>query len=55
MNKELNEDELKEIQKEIPVGRIGKPEDIANCVKEIIENKYINGQVITVDGGWIRE
>ena len=32
---------------------MGKPEDIANCVKWLTENEYITGQVITVDGGWI--
>lgn len=53
MNKELSEQELKEIENEIPIGRIGDAKDIANCVKALIENEYITGQVITVDGGWI--
>ena len=32
-------------------GRIGEPEDVANAVLSIIENTYITGQVIAVDGG----
>ena len=39
--------------KEIPVGRIGTPEDIANVVKFLVSDSasYITGQVIRVDGG----
>ena len=50
MNSELNEEYINEIEKEIPLGRIGKPEDVAKCVKSLIENDYITGQVITIDG-----
>lgn len=35
----------------IPAGRIGEPEDIANMIITFIENTYITGQVIAVDGG----
>ncbi len=39
--------------KEIPLGRIGKPEDVAKAVKFLVseEASYITGQVIRVDGG----
>ena len=39
--------------KEIPLGRIGSPEDIANAVKFLVSDEaaYITGQVIRVDGG----
>lgn len=53
MNKDLSQEELEDLEKEIPLSRIGKPQDIANLVKALIENEYITGQVITVDGGWI--
>lgn len=53
MNEKFNEEELKEIEKEIPLERIGKPEDIAKCVKWLIEDDYTTGQVISVNGGWI--
>ena len=47
-------DEIKdEISKNIPLKRIGKPEDVANVVKFLVSNEssYITGQVINVDGG----
>ena len=39
--------------KQIPLGRFGKPEDIANMVAFLSSEKadYITGQVICVDGG----
>lgn len=49
MNKNLSKEEIQDLEKEIPLGKMGKTEDIANIVKAIIENKYITGQVITVD------
>lgn len=53
MNKDISKEELEELEKEIPLKRMGEPEEIANCVKWLIENEYITGQTITVDGGWI--
>ena len=47
-------DKVKEgITGTIPLGRIGKPEDIANLVEFLVSDKanYITGQVICVDGG----
>lgn len=38
---------------QIPLGRFGKPEDIANMVAYLASEKasYITGQIISVDGG----
>ncbi len=47
-------DNLKEAMlKDIPLGRIGKPEDIAKAVKFLVSDEaaYITGQVLRVDGG----
>ncbi len=55
MTEQLN-DELKlSILKQIPNGRFGSCEDVANCALFLASSKanYINGQVIQVDGGMV--
>ena len=49
---ELIED-VKEFEKTLPMKRLGKPEEIGNFVKAIIENeiKYLTGVTINLDGG----
>ena len=47
-------DNIKETMlKDIPLGRAGKPEDIAQAVKFLVSDDaaYITGQVLRVDGG----
>ena len=34
-----------------PVGRIGKPEDVAHTIRFLIENTFMTGAVIECDGG----
>ena len=49
-------DEVKEaISKQIPLNRMGKPEDVANVVKFLSseDSSYITGQVINIDGGML--
>jgi len=35
----------------IPLGRIGEPDEIAHTVQYIIENDFVNGRNIEIDGG----
>lgn len=48
---EKKQETFNEYSKKIPLGRIGEPEDVAKMVLAFIENDYITGQVIAVDGG----
>lgn len=52
MNKYLSDEELANIEGEIPLGKIGSPETIAKCVKWLIEDDYTTGQIIGINGGW---
>lgn len=53
MNKDFTQDEISSIIEEIPLSRIGTPEDIANSVCFLASEKssYITGAVIKVNGG----
>jgi len=47
---------IKEIQKSIPIGRLGSVEEIASFIAWLVseENTYISGQNLVIDGGFIR-
>ena len=51
----LEDDYKAEILKQISLGRLGEPEDIANAVAFLVSDKasYITGQVLVVSGGMV--
>ncbi|WP_153123830.1 elongation factor P 5-aminopentanone reductase [Peribacillus tepidiphilus] len=54
MLSQFSEEELSMLSEEIPMGRIGNPEEIAEVVAFLLSDKasYITGQIIGVNGGW---
>lgn len=54
MNHFLEDDELMALIDEIPAGRLGQAEEVADFVYALThKNEYLTGQVINLDGGWI--
>jgi len=53
MTQALSEKVREELAKQIPMGRLGMPEDVANAVLFLAgsQSSYITGQVINVNGG----
>lgn len=51
---ELDHEERSELAREIPVGRLAQPREIAAACAYLLsdEASYINGQVLSIDGGW---
>ncbi|MGG5343950.1 SDR family NAD(P)-dependent oxidoreductase [Enterococcus sp. AZ192] len=51
----FNEENEKLYTQQIPIGRIGEPEDVANAVSFLVSEAatYINGEVMNVNGGWL--
>jgi gluconate 5-dehydrogenase len=49
-----NQGFVKELEKQVPLGRIGEPEEVGWAVAFLLApaSSYITGQVIHVDGGW---
>ena len=52
MNKDIKDDDWKVVIEETPLKKLGQPEDIAKCVKWLIEDNFVTGQVISINGGW---
>ncbi len=48
----LPEERKKKILSRVPMGRFGTPEEVAKTVIFLIENDYITGEVIDVNGGY---
>jgi len=55
MNNRFTEEELDAVKEEIPLERMGEPEEVAFLVKYLVssEAKYITGQVLGINGGMI--
>ena len=53
MNKNLNNQDVEQLIEEIPLSRIGQAEDIAKCIKWLIEDTFTTGQIISINGGWV--
>ena len=49
----LGRETLEGLAREIPAGRLGRPEEVARAVLALVDNPYITGQVLTVDGGFL--
>lgn len=43
--------DTQELIDEVPLGRLGTPEEIAHAVLFLAENRYITGQVLGINGG----
>ena len=52
MNAHFSQEELKFLEEEIPLGRMGTGEDISKAVLFLEENKYITGIDLPVNGGF---
>tara|TARA_Y100001954_G_C15668510_1_gene531434 strand:+ start:266 stop:985 length:720 start_codon:yes stop_codon:yes gene_type:complete len=49
----LSESQRKSLIEKIPMGKIGSPSDVANCVEFLVSEKseYVTGQTLHVNGG----
>ena len=52
MNARLSKEERESLSEEIPLGRFGTSEEVASAVVFLAENRYITGQVLSVNGGF---
>lgn len=55
MLSEIDEETIEALREETPLGRIGTPKDIADCVAFLCSDRaeFITGQVLGVNGGFV--
>lgn len=54
MNRWLSDDELVALVNEIPAGRLGRAEEVADLAYHLAyKSNYLTGQIIALDGGWV--
>ena len=49
----LDEDTMKELASDTPVGRNGRPGDVAKAMEYLAEATFVTGEVLSVNGGYI--
>jgi 3-oxoacyl-[acyl-carrier protein] reductase len=54
MLKSFSEEELEMLRADIPIGRLGTPENISDGVSFLLSEKsiYMTGQILSINGGW---
>lgn len=52
MNSKFSKEEINNIKEEIPLEKIGEPEEITKCIEWLIKDNYTTGQIISINGGW---
>lgn len=50
----FSDEELQQLEEEIPLGRLAEPEEIASSIVYLLSDasSYITGQIMRVNGGW---
>ena len=44
---------MQQLCEQTPVGRLGKPDDVAKAIVQLVDSDFITGQVLGVNGGFI--
>ncbi|MGQ4833606.1 MAG: 3-oxoacyl-ACP reductase family protein [Candidatus Asgardarchaeia archaeon] len=55
MIKGLPEERKKKILAKVPMGRLGKPKEVAIGVIFLLKNDYITGEILDINGGYIMD
>lgn len=54
MNRCFSEEEIRMIEEEIPSGRMGRADEVAELIYDLCKgHSYLTGQIIKFDGAWI--
>lgn len=51
----MSEDTFQALVQQVPLGRAGRPEEVADAVAYLINADYVTGQTLVVDGGLVMD
>jgi len=53
-HKDTKEETRAELRARQPVGRLGRPEEVASLVRYLASDEaaFVTGSLVTIDGGW---
>jgi NAD(P)-dependent dehydrogenase (short-subunit alcohol dehydrogenase family) len=51
-SQDIPEQEWQKLIARVPMGRPAHPEEIASAIGFLLDNEYITGQTIVIDGGY---
>ena len=52
-NNSVTNEVLNRVKEQTPLKKLGKTEDIAQAIKFVIKNEYINAKTLSIDGGLV--
>ncbi len=55
MSQQMKPEAYEQLVSQIPLGRAGRPEDVADAVWFLVQADYITGQTLVVDGGLVMD
>jgi len=53
MNSNVSKEDMEAFLTEVPLGRMGTPREVAECIYFLCNSSYVTGQILGVDGGYI--
>lgn len=55
LTQHMSQDVFQALLKQVPLGRAGRPEEVADAVRYLIEADYVTGQTLVIDGGLVMD
>ena len=55
LTEHMSKDAYEALMKQVPLGRAGRPEEVADAVWYLIQADYVTGQTLVIDGGLVMD
>ncbi|NMP22978.1 3-oxoacyl-[acyl-carrier-protein] reductase [Sulfobacillus harzensis] len=55
LTQHMSQDAFQALVKQVPLGRAGRPEEVADAVWYLVQADYVTGQTLVIDGGLVMD